>query len=209
MVIAINMSQKANLSDDEKKTQQDVVSEAIRNVRITTEVLDPLNVSNWEIRGGIYRSLIGAAADADKWAIDAYNTAINIDPTNAALRLTLGGVYFLGADYLNAANMFSQAIRLNTNYANAYYNLGQSLVGLKRYDDAKRAYEAAQGLVQKDSSDYTILAQEIEKLTSLASGESKPTVEELARTCKETQMVQEPLSKVGSPTQTLESTATK
>ena len=209
MAIAINMSQKTDLSDDEKKTQQDVVSEAIRNVRITTEVLDPLNVVNWEIRGGIYRSLIGAAQDADKWAVDAYNTAINIDPTNAALRLTLGGVYFLKEDYLSAANQFGQAVRLNTSYANAYYNLGQSLGKLKRYDDAKRAYEAAQGLEQKHSGDYTVLMQEIEKLKSLASGESKPTVEELARTGKEKQMVQEPLSKVGSPAQTLESTATK
>ncbi len=209
MAIAINMSQSANLSDDQKKTQQDLVSEAIRQVRITTEVLDPLNVSNWEIRGGVYRSLIGAAQDADKWAIDAYNTAINIDPTNAALRLTLGGVYFLGADYLNAANVFSQAIRLNTNYANAYYNLGQSLIGLKRYDDAKRAFEAAQSLVQKDSSDYALLAQEIERLASATNGNTMPTVEELARTGRETQMVQEPLSTVGNTTQTLESTATK
>jgi tetratricopeptide (TPR) repeat protein len=128
--------------------------------------------------------LIGAAQDADKWAIRAYTAAIQLDPTNPRLRILLGGVYYANKDYLSAANLFAQSTNLKADYANAHYNLAQALKQLQRFDQAKIELENTQRLVAQGSADHDRVSSEIAEVTkqiSVAGAQTstQPTVSQL------------------------------
>lgn len=205
LVLAQSLAQKQDLSDQEKITAQNLLAQALRNIKFASENLNPLDSANWSARGQIYKFLIPIAKDADQFAIQAYNTAIQLDPTNPVLRVELGGIYFAKEDYLSAGNLFKQAVNLKSDYANARYNLAYSLLRLKAYDDAKTEFEAAQSLVEKDGEDYKKVATDLEEVNKLiaqvagANAEAKPSVEAIEKagttTEPEAPIVQEPLTK--------------
>ena len=199
LVLANALASNKNLTDQDKQTIQTLVSQAIRSTRLATEVVNPLNVSNWETRALIYRSLVNVADNASDWAINAYNTAIQLDPTNPALRLDLGGVYYAKSDFLAAANLFRQAATLKSDYANAHYNFAQALLNLKDIDNAKKELEITMTLVPQGSADYLAVEQQVKELASqqeaagTATTDKKPTVEEITGTVP-VATPQEPLS---------------
>ncbi len=178
------ISANESLSDEDRNTIQVLISQAIRSIRASTEVIAPLHAGSWEVRGGIYRALMGAAQDADQWAIGAYNTAVNLDPGNPRIRVDLGGIYFAKEDYLSAANMFRQAVNLKGDYANARYNFAHSLLKLELYADAQREFETTKGLVAMASEDYKKVVADIEALKALPAvagiaTSEKPSVADL------------------------------
>jgi len=204
-----SLSTKQDLSDQEKTAAQNLLAQALRNIKFASENVNPLDSANWSTRAQIYKFLIPIAKDADQFAIQAYNTAIQLDPTNPVLRVELGGIYFAKEDYLSAGNLFKQAVNLKNDYANARYNLAYSLLKLKSYGDAKTEFEAAQGLVAKDSEDYKKVAADLEEVNKLiaqvagASAEAKPSVETIEKAGATAEpkapVVQEPLTKPGEP----------
>lgn len=204
LVLANAMAANKNLTDQDKQTIQTLVSQSIRSTRIATEVVNPIGVANWETRALIYRSLVNVADNAADWAISAYNTAVQLDPTNPALRVDLGGIYYGKKDFLAAANLFRQATALKSDYANAHYNFAQALVNLNDLDNAKKELEITKTLVPAGSADYTTVDQQIKELESqqakiagATADEKKPTVEQITGiTAPAT--TQEPLS---DPTQ--------
>lgn len=167
LALASVISTKKDLTDEDKQTIQTLVSQAIRSSRISTELLVPTNASSWEVRANIYRSIIGVAPDAEKWAISGYENAITLDPTNPKLRLDLGGIYFSKADYQTAASLFIQAINLKPDYANAYYNLSMAFEGVKDYDNAKKTLEYIKTLVLQDSADYKVVTTELDRIKDM------------------------------------------
>jgi tetratricopeptide (TPR) repeat protein len=204
LALANSLASRKNLSDADRKTVQTLIAQSIKNVRTITEVIDPLNVANWETRGNVYNSLIGVAQDADQWAISSYNTAIQLDPTNPKLRIDLGGVYFKQQDYLSAANLFRQATTLKPDYANAHFNFAAALKELNAYSDALREYEAVRDLIGEDSADYEAVVKQIEELKSLTANvgaqADKPTVQEIEDTAEDAEEIvvdQEPLTTPG------------
>ncbi len=208
LALAQSLSSKQDLSDQEKTTAQNLLAQALRNIKFASETLNPLDSANWVARAQIYKFLIPAAKDADQFAIQAYNTAIQLDPTNPVLRVELGGIYFAKEDYLSAGNLFKQAVNLKSDYANARYNLAYSLFKLKAYTDAKAEFEVAQSLVEKDSPDYKQVALDLEAVNKLiaetadAEAKAKPSVEALEKagtTAPKAPVVQEPLTKPGTP----------
>ncbi|MFZ2664483.1 MAG: tetratricopeptide repeat protein, partial [Patescibacteria group bacterium] len=197
--LASALASKQSLTDADKQTIQTLVTQAIKNTRLATEVVGPLNVSNWETRALIYKNLINVAQNASDWAINSYNTAIQLDPTNPKLRLDLGGIYFAKGDFLSAANQFRQATSLKQDYANAHYNFALALVKLKEYDQAKKEFDIAKLLVPQNSEDRKLIEKEIASLpqptVAGAATETKPTVEEL--TGVQEDVKQEPLINTG------------
>ncbi len=185
LAVAINLSQKENLTDTEREVMNNLILRSISASRLNTEEINKLNPANWEIRSSIYQAIRGAAEDANKWAVQSLMTAIQLDPNNPRLRVGLGGLYFAEEDYLTAANYFRQATDLKPDYANAYYNFAQAAKNLENYASAKRALELTLNLIPSDSEDYEIVQEEIEELNqilaSLEPQEEKPTIEELER----------------------------
>ena len=206
LALANNIAGKENLTDAEKQTIQGLISEAITTTRVTTEAINPLSAANWETRALIYRSILNVADNASEWAVSAYNTAIQLDPTNPRLRLDLGGMYYAQKDYLSAANQFRQAFSLKPDYANAYYNFAQSMVQLNDLQSAKQAFEVAKTLVPADSEDAKLLNKEIaaidEKIKAAGTtGQVKPTVEQITASQNQGPVQQEPLVKAGEEQQ--------
>jgi tetratricopeptide (TPR) repeat protein len=182
IALANTLAGKEDLTDAEKATIQTLIAQSIRSARIATEVLNPFNVNNWETRALIYRALSGVATDADQWAIAAYNTAIQLDPTNPRLRLDLGGLYYANEDYLSAANLFRQATSLKPDYANAHYNFAHALWKLNALVDAQREFEFAQSLTMQGTEDYERVSSElaeVRKLVAELGEQTLPTVEQL------------------------------
>jgi hypothetical protein len=58
IAIANEVAAKSNLTEDEKTMVSTLVSQAIREVRVSTEALNPLSVSGWETRATIYKALL-------------------------------------------------------------------------------------------------------------------------------------------------------
>ncbi|KKS05641.1 hypothetical protein A3K01_03190 [candidate division WWE3 bacterium RIFOXYD1_FULL_43_17] len=206
LALANNIAGKENLTDAEKQTIQGLISEAITTTRVTTEAINPLSAANWETRALIYRSILNVADNASEWAVSAYNTAIQLDPTNPRLRLDLGGMYYAQKDYLSAANQFRQAFSLKPDYANAYYNFAQSMVQLNDLQSAKQAFEVTKTLVEADSEDAKLLDKEIasidEKIKAAGTtGQAKPTVEQITASQNQGPAQQEPLIKAGEEQQ--------
>ena len=116
LALANSIASKEELTDADRQTIQQLIAQSIRNARLATEVINPLNVDNWITRADIYRAISPIAQNASQWATASYNTAIQLSPTDPRLRLDLGGIYYANGDYLTAANFYRQAILLKQNY---------------------------------------------------------------------------------------------
>lgn len=199
LAIANALAAKKDLTDADKQNIQTLVSQAIKNIRLATETVSPLNVDNWETRAIIYKSIVNLAQNANDWAISSYNTAIQLDPTNARFRVDLGGIYFAKGDFLSAANQFRQATSLKNDYASAHFNFALALIELKEYDLAKTELDITKLLIPAGSEDSKIVDGVIAKLpTPPPTAEpAKPTVEELSGVGAGT--TQEPLVNPGTP----------
>lgn len=198
IALASAIASKEELTDPDRQSIQQLIAQAIRSVRLSTEALNPLNADSWETRAVVYSALTGVAEDAPTWSKSAYNTAIQLDPTNPRLRLLLGGLHFAEADYLTAANLYRQAIQLKNDYANGHYNYAQSLVALEAFDQARAEFEITARLVPAGSPDAQRVAQDLETLKNLpaVAGDSSslPTVGELEGVNEEEVTEQEPLA---------------
>jgi cytochrome c-type biogenesis protein CcmH/NrfG len=207
LALVPSVTAEQTLSDEDKKNMQtSLVAQAIKSARIATEIVNPLNVTNWEVRASIYRAIAPLSSNGYDWAIGAYNAAIRLDPTNARLRLSLGGTYYEKEDYLSAASQFKQATALKPDYANAHYNLAKALVKLKNYENAKRELETTKQLVAGGSEDAKKVDQEIATLNQIpevaGAASQKPNVEQIEQKATEKTTsktpTQEPLSNVGT-----------
>ena len=208
LAIANNMASQPDLTDTDKQTIQALISQSIRSAQIATEVVGPLNASNWEVRASIYSNLLNVAQNAQDWAVAAYNNAIQLDPANPRLRVDLGGIYFANKDYLTAANQFRQATALKADYANAYYNFASALVQLKDYQNARLALEATKNLLPQDSPDYKTVETAIASLPApqvAGAATAKPTVEQITGNTTATTQNQQPLNNAGNAQSPVES----
>jgi len=183
MALANAIAQKADPTDQDRADIQQLISQAIREVRVVTERLDPFNPFNWETRAAIYGGLTGVAQNADRWAIDSYNNAILLDPTNPNLRIGIGGIYYAIGDFTRASAHFADAVRLKNDLANAHYNLAAALRQDNNFQSAVTEMEIVLRLVAKDSADYDRASKDLETLKTLLaqSGEERlgPSVEQL------------------------------
>ena len=69
LALANALAAKPDLTEEERRTIQNLIAQSIRSSRVATELVNPLNVSNWETRALIYRSLINVANIAPEWAV--------------------------------------------------------------------------------------------------------------------------------------------
>ncbi len=195
IALASNLEGKKNITDQDKQTIQKLLVQSISATKSTSERLNPLSVENWQTRAFVYGTLREVAKDAFNLEIQAYNTAIRLDPTNPSLRVAAGGAYYAKKDYLSAGNLFAQAVSLKSDYANAHYNLGFALVNLNSLERARQEFLTVQKLIAKDTPDYKKLTEEIAKLDEkiklakesqavAGASDEKPTVEELQNNAK-------------------------
>ena len=76
-------------------------------------------------------------------ALSYYDDAANVQPQNPEPYYDKGMFYQFGGDYDNAIKMYRELIQVDSNYENAYYNLGVI------YDEQKRDYTTSLGYFNK------------------------------------------------------------
>lgn len=142
-----------SLTDEDKRTIQQLLSQAINEGRAAVAVA-PHSARNWEILASIYRQISGVAQNALAFSLDAYGRAIQKDPSNPMLRLNVGGIYYSVKNYDLAIRFFTDAIYLKPDYANAFYNLSVALRDKGDLRGAQAAAERVVSLLEPKSSDY-------------------------------------------------------
>ena len=136
--------------------------------------LSPQNPQNWEILASIYRQISGVAQNALQFSLDSYGRAIQLDPLNPLLRLSVGGVYYSVKNYDLAIRFFSDAVNLKPDFANAYYNLSVALRDKGDLKGAQTAAERVVALLDPKSADYKTAADYLADLKNrIATGSAQ------------------------------------
>jgi Tfp pilus assembly protein PilF len=158
ILIANNIASKGQdkLTENDKQYITQAIQAAIAEAKASVS-LNPSRVVNWQVLADTYRQIINVVEDAPVWTVSAYQQAIVLDPRNPALRLDLGGVFYLFKNYDDAQKMFEQAVSLKQDWANARYNLGWTLYQKEQYGPAVEQMQLVVGLIDpsKQSEDYT------------------------------------------------------
>lgn len=142
MVIALNLSARTNLSDQDKQQALALVQQSIDQAKAATTI-QPNYSLNWVNLARIYTNLIGTADGADSWAISAYSQAITTAPTDPILHLEAGGLLYRLNQPQQAVQIFEQTVSLKPDWPNAYYNLANAYKLNKESDKAIAAYQQA------------------------------------------------------------------
>ena len=147
--------QQLNLSENDKLQVSQAIQQAIAEAKSVVS-LNPRLAQGWANLGVIYANLLNITQGSDTWAISSYQRAINLDPINPLNRMRLGSLYYLLGQYPDATQLFTQAVSLKPDLANAHFNLGWSLYQQKNYQGAASQMQAVMSLLEKDkkSQDY-------------------------------------------------------
>ena len=78
---------------------------------------------------------------ADKSLLESFEEMAVQAPDNVMVRYSLGREYLKAKRYADAERELREALRLKPDYSAAYRELGKSLVGLDRPDEAREIYQ--------------------------------------------------------------------
>ena len=88
-------------------------------------------------------------------AVECYNRAIDLDPSQHATYTNRAAAHFATQNYEDALSDALKSTELNDSWTKGYYRQGASLVAMERYDEAVEAYQ--QG-VAKDPTNAQVKA---------------------------------------------------
>jgi len=158
--LATALANKAEPTEEERTNILQLIQQSIREGRAAAQ-LQPADVRNWQVLAQIYNNLAGVASGADQWAVNSYVQAIQASPTNPDLRIALGSIFYGVGQFDQAEQLFAQAAQLKPDHANAHYNLANALVKQDKLESAVVSYENVLVLIEPDSEDYQVAAQEL------------------------------------------------
>ena len=128
--------QRKDISQEElKKVIPPLVSNAVNSAKSATDV-SPKNVANWSVRGFVYRQMINISEGADEWAINSYEEAKKLEPTNPYIFTELGQVYLAKNETERAREQFQKALELKSDYAPARFQIALIYVGENKIAEA-------------------------------------------------------------------------
>jgi len=161
-----NQSLNDNDLTEEERAQrvQLGISNAI-NSAVRATVLDSQDVSNWIIRGYVYRNLINTIDGAGDWAIKSYQQALTLEPTNPFIYTEIARTFMAAtnlainaksqeqaATYLNSAiNAYNNAIQLKSDYSPANFEVALAYDIQGKVDEAIAKLEAIKGSNLQDA----------------------------------------------------------
>ncbi|MGC2620913.1 MAG: tetratricopeptide repeat protein, partial [Acidobacteriaceae bacterium] len=113
----------------------------------------------------------GAAAAAR--AKEEFLKELQIDPGNADAEYILGLLAQHAEDYDEAVARFSQAAKLNQNFAEAYLGWGAALIGEKKYQEAIAPLQRAERLTPGNPDIHNALATALVRTGNKAEAEKE------------------------------------
>lgn len=178
------------------QTVYTLIQQSINSARQATTI-SPQTAVDWQNLSTIYRSLIGFGQNADSFAILAAQQAITLDPNNPQEYINLGGIYYQLNQWTKAQDQFQLAINLKPDYANAYYNLGHTLIQEGDLKGALTQLQTVKTLVANDPTNLSKINQEIASLQAQINQQANPSVANPSAVQQRTQL------NVSSPSATL------
>ncbi len=171
-LIAVALSNKTDITEDEKNQVTQLLQQAIREARSAT-ILDQTDTQNWLVLAQVYQNIIGATEDALSWSVQSYVKAIETNPSDPNTRIALGGIFLSQKEYQQAAALFEQAANIKPDFANAHYNLAVALTQLNQLEGARTEYQRVLSLIDATSTDYTRVTTELEKVETDLEAQKK------------------------------------
>ena len=164
LALANLIAGQEGIDDNQKETVTQLITQSVNNAKIAVQ-LYPSAVT-WENLADIYSNLINVAEGADSWTIGALNQALLLDPSNPALRIRLGGIYYALGQYDAATRQFELAVQLKGNYANAWYNLANSQKKENKLELAALSFQQTLRLLDPESPDYAQVKSELDAIVA-------------------------------------------
>ncbi|HAU66179.1 TPA: hypothetical protein DCW61_02415 [Candidatus Uhrbacteria bacterium] len=158
-LIASSASDQTERTADQTQQIVEVVSASVAAAARASQI-EPNAVSNWVIRGSIYRDLMSFAQGSENLAAQSFLNAIQLEPVNPIHRTNLGRVYLIVADrartlksaedpelakqaadqeaalLTSAEQAFTQAVQLKSDYLPAHYYLAATYERQGKLDQA-------------------------------------------------------------------------
>lgn len=134
------------------------------SVDSTTTIAQPLNFAADEVSDLFDQALELEDAGQLSDAANVYQRAINVEPDDPILHFNLGNVLYGLDRFEQSAASFQQALRHDSNYAEAWNNLGNVLTALERLDEAAEAFHRALRLVPTYADAHYNLADVLDRL---------------------------------------------
>ncbi|GIK84513.1 MAG: hypothetical protein BroJett025_11350 [Patescibacteria group bacterium] len=186
-LIAIALSNKAEITEAEKQQVSALLQQSVSEARAAT-TLDAAESQNWSNLAQIYNNLIGVSEDAVNWTVQSYVSAIETNPTDPLLRLDLAAVFVGQKAYQQALSIYDQAVNLKADLAISHYRRGEMLELVETpdaYREARLSYQRALALLPANSEDYVAVTTKIEDLEKFMEENDislEPETEESAQT---------------------------
>ncbi len=179
LILAVNLAQKQDLSDQERETVSQLVQQAIREGKATV-ALNPERSGNWEVLAGIYRTVIPLAKGADNFALQTYSQTVALDPGNINARIAIGGIFYQAKNYDAAQRAFELAVIAKPNHANARYNLALAYNAKGDFDKAIAEMERVLQLLPSGSKDAETAKKQLEEIKAKRPADEKTAGNELS-----------------------------
>ena len=158
---------KENPTDTEKQSGADFAQRAIDAGKVSAQ-LDPMNVTVWENLFNVYSTLIPYANGSADLAASHALQAASLDPTNPAIYLQLGTLFYSAGDSDQAIKFFDRAVELKQNWDIPYYNLSSVYKAKKDYVRSLQYIKAGLQYTDPKSENLTAIQDEIKALEKLA-----------------------------------------
>ncbi len=130
---------------------QAALSSAIQSAQAATK-LNPNDYQNWAVLGSVYQTVVPLNIEgAYKNAKEAFNHAMQLNPTNAVLPYITAQLDIAGKDNAAAEENLVKAINLKHDYTQAIFLLSQLEVQQGKAKEALQAAEAAAYFAPNDS----------------------------------------------------------
>lgn len=163
LLIAQGLTQKKDISEDDRKTALTLIQQGINEAKAAV-ALDPANAANWQTLATVYDALVGAAKQADQWTVAAYVQAIQRAPSDPKLRVDLAGVFRRAKNLDQATRLLEQAVQLKPDYANAYFNLADIAKEVKKEPQQLAYLDKTLTLIKQDDPQYEKIKVEADAL---------------------------------------------
>ena len=119
---------------------------------------DPSALGIHFLLGRLFLSRPDAGPDAPEHAKQEFLSELQLDPSNAGAEYILGELARRDEKWEEAISRFSQAAKLNPNFAEAYLGWGLCLITVKKYEDAIGPLRAAERLTPGNPEVHHTLA---------------------------------------------------
>lgn len=207
---ALLESNKQDMTPEIRQDVSTLLSQAVVEAKaaIALNGADPVS---WVGIAGAYRGMVGLVDGSADWALQSYQQASGLDPSNPIILVEIGGIWYGSGNFEAADRMFEQAVNAKPTLANSWYNWAWTNYQLAQTNKQNVQYygqklnlavnhmQQAVNLVGVDSGDYDKAIEELSKwkkeLDELKAKVSKPPeeVKSTPETLKKPEMLPTPI----------------